>query len=54
MLDASPVPIAFIALTRNSYSVPLTNPVTVAEVAGEALWPNDDQFVPPSLEYSIK
>ncbi len=54
MLDGPPGPIAFIAETRNSYSVPLANPVTVAEVSGEAVWLNGDQFVPPSLEYSIK
>jgi molybdate-binding protein len=50
-VDQELVPIALVALSRNTYAVPLVKPVTVSEVALDAR--EDDQLVqvePESLE----
>jgi hypothetical protein len=50
--DATPIPTLFTALTRNVYDVPFVNDVTDAEVAVDVPLMNENQVLPPFVEYS--
>ena len=45
------MPPAFTPATLKSYDVPGDNPVTVIDVADDAVWENDDHVVVPIRRY---
>ena len=51
--EATPIPTLFTALTRKVYDVPFVNDVTDAEVAVDVPLMNENQVLPPFVEYSI-
>ena len=50
--EATPIPTLFTALTRNVYEVPFVSEVIDADVAADVPLINENQVLPPFVEYS--
>ena len=50
--EATPIPTLFTALTRNVYEVPFVSEVMDADVAADVPLMNENQVLPPFVEYS--